>query len=114
MCSLGLNIGSEQDGRGTSFSRPILVFRVFNQDTFLGICITSQKHEGIHYFKFNIGGIDQFVNLSQVRTLSTKRFERKIVTLPDKVYENLKERFYEFLKNEIPLAGEISEAEAKS
>lgn len=114
MCLLGLNIGSEQDGRGTSFSRPVLVFKVFNQDTFLGICVTSQKHYGSHCFKFNIGGVDQFVNLSQIRTLSTKRFERKMATLPHEIFSNLKERFYIFMKNEIPLAGEISEAEAKS
>lgn len=114
MCSLGLNIGSEQDGNSRGFSRPVVVFRLCSPNTFLGIPITSQKHIGSYQYKFNLGGIDQFAKLSQIRTLSSKRLERKLATLPDFMYEELRQKLYVFIKNEIPLAGEISEAEANS
>ena len=114
MCSLGVNIGSEQDGSGRKFSRPVVVFRLCSQNTFLGIPITSQRYEGNSHYKFNLGGIDQFAKFSQLRTLSIKRFERKLATLPDSIYEELKQKLCAFIKNEIPLAGEISEAEANS
>jgi mRNA interferase MazF len=112
-CSLGLNVGSEQNGEGSSYSRPVLIFKVFSADIFWGIPITSQAHTGPFYFKFNLGGNDQFVILSQIRIFSMKRLQRKITILPERVFTEIITAFWEILpKNEIPLAGEISEAEA--
>ena len=31
-CHLGVNIGFEQDGKGESFGRPVVVFRKFNNE----------------------------------------------------------------------------------
>ena len=31
-CSLGLNVGFEQDGKNDNFERPVLVLRRFNRD----------------------------------------------------------------------------------
>jgi len=33
-CSLGHNVGFEQDGKGVDFARPILVFKKFNKEVF--------------------------------------------------------------------------------
>ncbi|MDE2116956.1 MAG: hypothetical protein KGI79_03715, partial [Patescibacteria group bacterium] len=42
VCSVGVNVGSEQDGHGNLFSRPVLIFRVFSTKTFWGIPITTK------------------------------------------------------------------------
>lgn len=41
-CSLGLNVGHEQDGKHAAFERPILVLRKFNRESVLVVPITSQ------------------------------------------------------------------------
>ena len=40
-CTLGVNVGSEQDGSLDVFERPILVVRKFNKDTVLVVPLTS-------------------------------------------------------------------------
>ena len=44
-CSLGENIGYEQDGKGENFERPILILRKFNKHIFLGIPLTTKKQK---------------------------------------------------------------------
>ncbi len=38
-CSLGINIGEEMFGKGARFTRPVLVFRKFTSNSFLGLPI---------------------------------------------------------------------------
>ncbi len=35
-CSIGVNIGCEEDGKNQLFNRPILIIRKFNNNMFLG------------------------------------------------------------------------------
>jgi mRNA interferase MazF len=41
-CTLGVNLGREQDGNEEFFERPVLVIRKFNQDMVLVVPLTSQ------------------------------------------------------------------------
>jgi hypothetical protein len=62
-CSLGQNVGSEQSFSDDSFARPVLVYKVFSRDTFLGLPITSKEHIQIsRYIKIEtppIGGVSR-------------------------------------------------------
>lgn len=90
-CYLGVNIGREQDG-GIKFARPILILHVFNQDTFLGISLTSRKKQGRYYFSLGtIGGKSASANLSQVRLMDVRRLKNKIGTLDMHIFGSLKE-----------------------
>ena len=40
-CSLGANIGFEQDGRGDDFLRPVLVLKKFNNEIFWALPMTK-------------------------------------------------------------------------
>lgn len=40
-CALGVNIGTEQDGTGELFDRPVLVIKDFNQHMFFGVALTG-------------------------------------------------------------------------
>jgi mRNA interferase MazF len=112
VCSIGINIGSELDGKNITYSRPVLVLKVFNPEMFWGIPLTTKGHDGDFYYKFNLGGIDNVAVLSQISLFSTKRLDRKVAVLPKKMFVELCKKFIKLVENEIPLAGEISEAEA--
>lgn len=77
-CAVGVNVGSEIDGNHGDFERPILVIRIFSQDGFLGIPLTS-KNKG-HPYAVPVcheKGMS-FANTSQLRLFSKKRMLRKI------------------------------------
>ena len=89
-CSLGVNIGFEQDGTGDNFDRPILVIKGFNKNTFLSIGLTGKKKTGKYYFYLGkIEGRDSTAVLSQIRLVDSKRLIRKIITLDETTFTNL-------------------------
>ena len=75
--NMGKNIGYEQDGKGQEFLRPVLVYKKFNRDQFLGFALTSQKKEGKFYVEIHHGGRTSYVILSQLRTYSVRRIKYK-------------------------------------
>lgn len=90
-CSLGVNVGFEQDGVGNNFERPVIVMQTFGKDTFFGAALTSRAKEGKYYFPIGVvGGKDASVILSQVRFIDAKRLINKIVTLDEENFEKLK------------------------
>ena len=77
-CSVGVNIGSEIDGKNENFERPILVVRVFSEDGFLGIPLTSKKKGHQYEVAIHHDNGASFANTSQLRLLSKKRMLRKV------------------------------------
>jgi len=74
--SLGKNIGDEEDGKHSTFERPILIVRKFNNNIFLGVPLTSNEDkEGKYYHKL-ISYIGSAAILSQVRLFDAKRLLR--------------------------------------
>lgn len=97
-CSLGVNVGFEQDGTGKNYDRPIVVIKGFNKNIFLGVALTGKKKEGKYYFCLGaLEGRDSTAILSQVKLLDVKRLVRKITTLDEKLFRELKDK----LKNAI-------------
>lgn len=74
-CNLGINIGSEQNGSGKNFERPILIIKKYTQNTFLSLPMTSKSKEGNYFYKTKFGNI---VILSQSRLIDARRLQRKI------------------------------------
>lgn len=75
--SVGHNVGSEEDGKGRKYARPVLIVRKFNRHLFWGIPLSSKQRKGQYYaHAFYMNKLDT-VLLSQLRTLDSKRlFER--------------------------------------
>jgi mRNA interferase MazF len=95
-CSIGMNVGVEIFGKGPDFSRPVVIFKKFNADSFLGIPLTTQPKEGRWYAQINFGGKERKAILTQARTFDAKRLIRKLSTLnPDGLY-NLQIEFIQF------------------
>lgn len=80
--SLGQNIGVEVNGKNAAFERPVLVIKVFNTHSYLVAPISSKVRKDKYLFEFiNNVGERNVVNISQLRTISSKRFVRKIADI---------------------------------
>ena len=78
-CTLGVNVGSEQDGSGEAYRRPILVLKGLSRETFLAVPLTTSMRE--HPLRPAIGlveGKEAHALISQIRVIDTKRLVRKI------------------------------------
>jgi mRNA-degrading endonuclease toxin of MazEF toxin-antitoxin module len=65
--------------------------KIFNKDTFFAVGLTGKKKHGAHYLYIgNIDGPDSTANLSQTRLTDARRLVRKIGTLDEKIFLELK------------------------
>ncbi len=77
-CSLGANIGAEEDGKNELFERPVLIIKKFSKDLFWGLPMSSRVKSGRFYFTLDVDGTERSVMLSQIRVLSAYRLVRRI------------------------------------
>lgn len=77
-CSLGENIGFEQNGKGEDFRRPVLVFKKFNNNLFWGIPMSSIIKDNKYCTQVLLKNIERSVLISQLRVLDTKRLDHFI------------------------------------
>ena len=97
-CSLGANIGFEQDGRGDEYLRPVVIVRKFNNQVCLAIPLTKNEKKGIHYFSFSYQ--NEFIStaiLSQVRLIDAKRLEYKSGNILESDFQQLKQKLKQLL-----------------
>lgn len=98
--SLGVNVGVEIDGKHKSFERPVLVLRKFNRQMVWVLPTTSRGKDARFYEKFLFGGREYFVVLTQPRTVSTKRFLRKIGMMSKSDFERIKQLLIRFIQTD--------------
>ncbi len=109
--SLGQNVGVEINGKNSQFERPVLVLRVFNTHSYLVVPITTNTKENQYKYLFN-NELNQpnAVNLAQMRTISSKRFLRKLWVLGDTDFDKVVDMIVSIIKNGNPsLCGVSSE-----
>ncbi len=75
--AVGCNIGSEEDGKSISFSRPVVVIQKFNDQFFLGIPLSTTPKNGRFYYVFKRSPAYQTALLSQVRAFDARRLLRR-------------------------------------
>ena len=88
-CSLGLNIGYEQDGKDEKYQRPVLVIKKFGSIA-LVVPLTSSLKE--HVYRIPIGEIQAKparVIISQMKVVDTKRFTEKMLVLEKSVFQEI-------------------------
>jgi len=78
---LGINIGYETDGKNENFERPILILKTFNKYTLWALPLTTKEKIGKYYYQFEYMNIKYSVILSQLKLISSKRLLRKVRTL---------------------------------
>lgn len=97
-CSIGLNIGHEQNGKNALFERPVLIIRKFSDKTFWGIPLTSKekwsKKNSVWKFTKNKKST---ALLSQLKLLNQRRLQRKIGIMPKNILKKILIKLFEIL-----------------
>lgn len=94
---LGVNIGDEEDGKGISFSRPVLIVKGFSRNLVWVIPLTSSKKQGLYYHVFKLDYTTSTALLSQLKALDVRRFTQRIGMIEEKSFEELKQKLKGFL-----------------
>jgi mRNA interferase MazF len=90
-CRLGINIGTEQNGKGEWYVRPCIIIKGFGADACLVIPLTTSLRK--HFLRVDVGAVDGVsarANISQMRTIDTRRLSRKIGFLDKDIFTRLK------------------------
>lgn len=98
-CYLGCNIGSEEDGKGDNFLRPVVVFQIFTDGTVWVIPLTTKKwpsESRIHY-TFMCNNIVRAAKIYQMRLVSIKRLDRYIDTISFEDFQVIRRYFKDLI-----------------
>lgn len=90
-CSLGVNVGFEQDGKNETYRRPVLIVRGFSLNVCLVVPLTtSTKMNPYHISIGVIKGRENFVITSQIRLIDTKRLHARIGILDENKFDEIR------------------------
>jgi len=89
-CSLGINIGHEQDGKNQFFERPVIILKKFNNDTCWRIPLTSKRNYGREFFSWKfINNKESTALFEHLRSFDKKRLQRKVSQVPQSSFKRL-------------------------
>lgn len=97
-CTLGMNIGFEQDGSDIEYYRPVIVLKVLSGNTRLIIPLTTSTSK--HKLRPSVGLVEAKVAcalLSQIRVIDTKRLLKKIGNLDVKIFGDIRKTVKDML-----------------
>ena len=89
-CSIGVNLGHEEDGKGKVFSRPVLIIRKFNQHVFIGVPLSTKVKNSKFYYRINFHNREQSIMLTQIRLWDVKRLTSKMGRLSKNQFEEVR------------------------
>lgn len=96
--SLGQNVGVETNGKNKNYERPVLVLKKFNKDIFLAIPVSTKIKKDQYKVIFINEKIKYSANLSQMRTLDSKRLLRMVAKIDNSDFDELKKVYHEIIK----------------
>lgn len=97
-CSLGINIGFEQDGKDKEFQRPVLILKSLSRSTCLVIPLTtSEKANTYRLYLGIVAGKESRAIISQIRVIDTKRLINKIDVLDNRRFESIRKAIKDML-----------------
>lgn len=97
-CTMGANIGFEQDGRGEKFLRPVVIIKKFNNEVLWAVPLTTKGKMGKYYFTFNLDAVTiSTAILSQLRLVDSKRLQYKIGNIAESDFKELKTKLRQLL-----------------
>ena len=95
---IGENIGFEQNGKGGEFLRPVIVYKKFSRNVFLGIPLTKTIKEGKFYSNFDFQGRKSNAILSQIRLFDSKRLKYKVGKMSVGDFRKTKQKLIELIQ----------------
>lgn len=97
-CSIGVNLGYEQDGKNKLYERSVLVLRKFNDKMAWVLPMTTKNKDNIYYHQLEYEGVKSSVILSQLRLVSVKRFRRFIRRISDYHFSIIQDKIIKLVK----------------
>ena len=98
--AVGENVGIEINGKSEYYSRPVLVFKKLSHLGFMGIPLSTQKHDGAWYICFKFQGKEIYAALSQIRVFSSARLYNRLGQIAENDMEKVKTGFKELYLSE--------------
>jgi mRNA-degrading endonuclease toxin of MazEF toxin-antitoxin module len=95
--NVGINVGSEQDGKGNLFIRPVFIYKKINSRTFLGIPLTKVLKEDLEHVPFYFDYDISTVIISQIRVFDRKRLEHRMGSVSDYLFLKIKKAVIAFV-----------------
>ena len=87
--AVGENIGTEVNGKGPRFSRPMLIIRKYGKESFFGVPLSTKNHSGLWYSKITVDGKTRCALLSQASSYSVYRLYGKMSKVSRKEFEEI-------------------------
>jgi mRNA interferase MazF len=98
LCSIGENIGFEEDGKGAKFIRPVMIMKIFNRFFCHIVPLSTTKKRSQFHYAFDGGtGKTSVALLTQSRAASSARLHRKIGVMGESDFVEVKRRIRELL-----------------
>ena len=98
-CSVGKNIGHEEDGKNAFYERPVLIVRKFTADYFWGALLTSTIRTGPYSLNIHFQKTIRCALLFHLRSYDTKRLQRYAGTVSRESLKNIRRTLANFLVN---------------
>ena len=96
--NIGLNVGFEQNGKGNSFIRPVLVVKKLSKNLFIGVPLTSKNRVGSFFVNFEFKGKSGAAIVGQVRVFDSKRILYSYGRLPTYKFNIIKEKLIDLIQ----------------
>ena len=103
-CSMGINIGSEIDGKNSAlqsdkqfFARPVIIIKKVSRTSCIVIPTTSQSKVGSWFFPISFDSRHSHAVLPQIRMIDSRRLQRRIVQLSDTKLQQIIRAMTQFL-----------------
>lgn len=97
-CYLGLNIGVEINGKDKKYFRPVLVIKKFNKYMAWVIPLSTKIRNDDFHINANFNSKIVSFKITQIKTMSNKRFDRVIGTVSADLLLKIKQKAIYFLK----------------
>lgn len=97
--SVGVNVGSEMDGKGESFNRPCLIADVFSDRLALVFPMTTSTKKSVGYIPFILSdGRKVSICVHQARTISPKRIMKRVQIVSASKLKEIKSEYKKFYR----------------
>lgn len=96
-CAVGHNVGSEMDGKGELFSRPVLIIKFISTNTRLVIPLTHSEKVGKHLLEIDFNGEKVKARLDQIRIVDVKRIKGRLGEISENKLKDISSLCKDFL-----------------
>ncbi|MDB5265189.1 MAG: hypothetical protein JWN64_760 [Parcubacteria group bacterium] len=96
--NIGENVGSEINGKGNLFTRPVLILKKLKYDFYLVAPCTTQQHEGEWYVHVKVGDVDNYICLHQIKSIDHRRLHRRLGKVTKEDFYRVKAGFNNLYK----------------